>query len=334
MADSIYIYGTPGSVGGASTKLAHLLKLLRDIYQITLVLPNVATLKARDVQRYCVGTPCMLLKELPDRLEGTVLAVCERTFFSGGIARLLKAKGLRVIWSNEMMFPFEGEEDAVRAGLVDKVLFASEFQANAFRDTYSGIPFLITGNYIDGDDYPYHDRPQRAFTIGRLSRADVSKYPCNFPVFYERLGLRDARYRVMAWSQELQNQYRWHRFGPEWDLLPVRKETVPQFLASLEVFLYPLGHRVKESWGRAVVEAMLSGCVVVVPQGHQFENLVVHGETGFVCRNYSEFRSTVRELFENYSVLRALGRAASYRARTSLCNAVEHQRVWRQALSL
>ncbi len=35
--------------------------------------------------------------------------------------------------------------------------------------------------------------------------------------FYELLGLRDVRYRVMA------KQYRWHRFGPEWELLPKNK---------------------------------------------------------------------------------------------------------------
>jgi hypothetical protein len=111
--------------------------------------------------------------------------------------------------------------------------------------------------------------------LGRLSRPDPAKYPLDFPVFYEELGLGEVRYRVIAWSPEVAKQYRWHRFGPEWELLPPRKESALRFLHSLDVFLYPLGHRIKESWGRAVVEAMLTGCVPVVPEGHQLHELVV-----------------------------------------------------------
>jgi hypothetical protein len=45
-------------------------------------------------------------------------------------------------------------------------------------------------------------------------------------------------------------------FWSEWELLPEKKRAALKFLYSLDVFLYPLGHRIKESWGaRAVVEA-------------------------------------------------------------------------------
>jgi len=231
-----------------------------------------------------------------------------------------------------MMFPFKGEAEAVKEGLIERVLFVSEFQAATFADIYRKVPSFLTGNYIDPDDYAMRERNNPIFTVGRLSRADPKKYPLDFPVFYEELGLKEARYRVMAWSHDLQKQYRWHCFGPEWDLLPEKKEPALKFLYSLDVFLYPLGHRIKESWGRAVVEAMLTGCVPVVPAGHQFHRLMVHGDSGFICQDYREVKATVRELYENYPLRMKLSRQSSAYAREHLCSPEEHRRRWIEAL--
>ncbi|HXT42280.1 MAG TPA: glycosyltransferase [Candidatus Angelobacter sp.] len=331
----LYLFGVPGRIGGAATKIAHLIKLLQQDFNITLVLPNIAWCKDKDVKQLTEphGVHCFLLKNLSKTLEGVALAMCEKEFFSSGTASEAKARGLKLVWSNEMMWAFKGEAEAVKEGLIDRVLFVSEFQANVFADMYRDVPSFMSGNYIDPDDYAWRERCNSSFTLGRLSRADPKKYPLDFPVFYEELGLKEARYRVMAWSQDLQKQYRWHRFGPEWELLPVNKESALKFLYSLDVFLYPLGHRIKESWGRSVVEAMLTGCVPVVPAGHQFHKLMVHGESGFICGEYAEFKATARELCENYPLRMKLSRQCSEYAREHLCNPDEHRRRWVEALS-
>jgi glycosyltransferase involved in cell wall biosynthesis len=147
------------------------------------------------------------------------------------------------------------------------------------------------------------------------------------------MGLSEVRYRVMAWSPALQKQYRWHKFGPEWELLPEYKESALKFLYSLDAFLYPIGHKVKESWGRAVVEAMLTGCVPIVPAGHQFHKLISNGETGFVCRRFDEFRDSVRELYENYGLRKRISLAGAEYAREIICNREAHRRLWIEALS-
>ncbi len=331
----LFLLGMPGSIGGAATKVAHLLRLLHRCFEITVVVPDVRTLKDSEVRKNveALAIPCTLLNDVPRKTEGTALAICDKHFFAGGHARQLKERGLKVVWSNEMMWPFEGEEDAARQGLVDRVLFVSEFQATAFRSMYEGVPSLITGNYIDPDDYCWRERRNAIFTLGRLSRADVDKFPLDFPVFYEEMGLKEVRYRVMAWSPALQRQYRWHRFGPEWELLAEYKQSALKFLYSLDVFLYPLGHKVKESWGRAVVESMLTGCVPVVAAGHQFHKLIAHGETGFICREFGEFREAVFELFENYALRMKVGRTAAQRTREEICNPESHRRLWVEALS-
>ncbi len=332
---NLYLFGVPGKIGGAATKIAHLIRLLHGNFRITVVPPAIVFGKDKEVRPVTepFGVPLALLKDLPKKLDSVGLAVCELHFFTSGAARETKARGLKVVWSNEMMFPFKGEENAVKEGLIDRVLFVSEFQATAFAELYRDVPSLITGNYIDPDDYAWRERANPTFTLGRLSRPDPKKYPLDFPAFYEELGLKEARYRVMAWSQDLQKQYRWHRFGPEWELLSEKKESALKFLHSLDVFLYPLGHRIKESWGRAVVEAMLTGCVPVVPTGHQFHKLIVHGESGFICQEYREWKAAVRELYENYPFRQKVSRQCSDYAREHLCNPAEHRRRWIEALS-
>jgi glycosyltransferase involved in cell wall biosynthesis len=331
----LYLFGVPGNIGGAATKITHLVKLVHRDFDMTVVLPTVGLRKDKEVKQALqpYGVAALLAQNLPDILEGVALAICEQHFFTTGTAREVKARGLKLVWSNEMMFPFKGEAEAVKEGLIDRVLFVSEFQASAFAELYRGVPSFITGNYIDADDYPWRERRNPVFTVGRLSRADPMKYPVNLPVFYDELRLPEVRYRVMAWSDEVRKQYRWHRFGPEWELLPANKEPVLKFLHSLDVFVYPLGHRIKESWGRAVVEATLTGAVPVVPDGHQFDKLLVHGESGFICREYREWKATVRELYENYPLRQKISRQAVAHARTKLCNPEEHRRRWIEALS-
>jgi hypothetical protein len=78
---------------------------------------------------------------------------------------------------------------------------------------------------------------------------------------------------------------------------------------------------------------MLTGCVPVVPVGHQFHKLMAHGESGFICQEYREFKATVRELYENYPLRKKMSRQCSEYAREQLCNPEEHRRRWIEALN-
>ena len=131
----------------------------------------------------------------------------------------------------------------------------------------------------------------------------------------------------------MRRKYAWHRFGPEWELLPTNKVAAAEFLTGLDLFVYPLGHQVVESWGRSTVEAMLTGCVPLVPSGHNFEQMMVHGESGFICNDFAEFKAVARELHQNRALREQIGRAAAHHARTVLCNAEEHRRMWTEALT-
>ncbi|HAB16302.1 MAG TPA: hypothetical protein PLX89_20590 [Verrucomicrobiota bacterium] len=267
---------------------------------------------------------------LPRRLEGFALSLSNGRFFKHRIAERARARGLRIVWSSEMMWHYPGEEEAVRAGLVDKVLYVSELQRRVLSKGYRGLPGHVTGNYIDPRQFPFQERRLGTFTIGRLSRADPAKYPEDFPVFYECLGLPDTRFRVMAWSDDLRKKYRWHRFDDRWDLLESMAETQLRFLYSLDLFVYPLGHLFRESWGRSTVEAMLTGAVPLVPRGHHLENLMVHGESGFICDDIRDYQEQAQRLRLDFDYRRRIARQCRDHAEHELCNAAQHLKVWQE----
>ncbi|MFN0067675.1 MAG: glycosyltransferase [Limisphaerales bacterium] len=239
---------------------------------------------------------------------------------------------MRLVWSNEMMWEFKGEAEAVKAGLIDRVLFVSEQQRVAFAEIYQDVDCRVIPNYITPADFPYHEPSNPTFTLGRLSRPDPVKFPMDFPVFYEELGLDDVKFRVQAWGPELEKKFHWHRFDARWERLPPNKIPAAKFLQSLDLFVYPLGHQCIESWGRVVAEAMLTGCVPVVPAGHQFHNIFRHGEHGFICRTFAEYRDAVHELHDHASLRREIGRRAADHARHELFDEEKHRQTWLEAL--
>lgn len=326
----LLVFGWPGYIGGADTKLAHLLPLLHRDLDITVVPNDSYRLEEKVWTRFLdqLGISYCTLDQLPPKLDGYALALSNHRFFTERVAHRAKEMGLKVVWSSEMMWHHEGELEAVRAGLVDKVLYVSELQKKYLVEGYGQLPWAMTGNYVDPASFPFHERKHEVFTIGRLSRPAPEKYPEDFPVFYECLELPEVRFRVMAWSEELAAKYRWHKFDQRWELLSPEQEPQLEFLHSLDLFVYPLGHFFKESWGRSTVEAMLTGCIPLVPPGHHLDQLIVSGQTGFICGDFLEYKEHAQRLFFDYPYRRQIARQCREHAEQQICNRKRHQQLW------
>jgi glycosyltransferase involved in cell wall biosynthesis len=115
--------------------------------------------------------------------------------------------------------------------------------------------------------------------------------------------------------------------------LPAMNEEPLRFLQSLDLFVYSVAPNLRESWGRAIVEAMLSGVVPLLPAGtrHHLRNLVKHGESGFLCENDEDFGKYARILENDRQLLANCSRRAREDAVTRLCAAPEHIRLWEKA---
>ena len=365
----VYFFGWPSLIGGADTKLAHLLPLLRPEFDLTVVPPNPIWLRDSAGQRRLeeLDIPYVLLHQLPERLTGWGVALCNGEFLGSGAASEARRRGLRLAWSNEMMCLFPAERGALTLGLCDAVLYVSDAQRRTLEPQYQRIlsgetqlpPFhgkpaesegwiidsntgrklrwVMTGNYIDPGEFPFLKRDptqadDRPLTVGRLSRPDPAKFPPDFPRFYENLGLRQARFRVMGWSRQLAAQWPDHVFDHRWELLLPLAEPPSRFLQSLDLFVYSLHPTCRESWGRAVVEAMLSGAIPLVPDGeeHHLRNLIADGETGFLCASEAEFGRKARWLESHPEVRLQMSERARTMAERRFCKAEDHLDVWRR----
>jgi len=100
---------------------------------------------------------------------------------------------------------------------------------------------------------------------------------------------------------------------------------------TLDLFVYELGPRCRESWGRSAVEAMLCGAVPLLPRGggHHLEHLLEHGETGFLCADRGAFAEYARELQDDPVRRYAMAQAGREWAAEELCRADRHRRMWR-----
>lgn len=362
----VYLFGWPGPLGGAATKFAHLMRLLRRCYSLTVVALDAHELADGAWVQWMIenGVRHCHVDDLPRRLHGWGVSLCNSGFLGSRVWVDVRKRGLKMAWGNEMMWPLPGEAGAITLSQIDAMLYVSPVQRAALEPEYqrllrgtlhresippagrrhrgwienrsSGekVPWVMVGNYIDPTAFPFQERSCRGksgLTVGRLSRPDVFKFPVDFPQSYERLGLKNPRFQVMGWSSELGARWADHHFDERWTLLKPSEAVVP-FLQAIDLFVYEVGPRFRESWGRAVVEAMLTGAIPLLPKGggHHLENLVEHGRSGFLCRDRRDFARYARYLQDHPGARLRISRQCREAAVRRQCNARRHLRLWRQ----
>jgi hypothetical protein len=367
---NLYFFGWPSHLGGADTRCVHWLQLLHRHYRITVV-PNEPERLAEQKWRTWMGERgirALTWDRLPRRLRGWGLTFCNSFLLDGDRLAELRGRGLKFAWSNDMMWHFHRELGLVMAGFIDHIIYVSEAQRRALEPGYrqawtalavppeaplrrpgtlagriasphspgANLRWAITGNYIDPDFFPWVDRWTRRavgapLRIGRLSRPDPRKFPPDFPASYEGLKLKNPRYAVMGWTQQMADLWPRHRFSKRWTLLAPEAVPTVEFLQALDLFVYELSTDCQESWGRAVVEAMLTGAIPLVPAGggHHLDQLVPHGQCGYHCETRADYGRYARRLEQSPALCARMSRAARHYAANVLNNATEHRRWWR-----
>jgi glycosyltransferase involved in cell wall biosynthesis len=66
-------------------------------------------------------------------------------------------------------------------------------------------------------------------------------------------------------------------------------------LRNAKGFIYPSAW---ESFGLAIIESMVSGTPVIVSDIQPFSEIVIHGETGFICKNIKDYICAIESLDE------------------------------------
>lgn len=366
---NLYFFGWPSFLGGADTKLVHVLRLLHQHHSITVIPNDENRLKEVYWREWLadLGIKAISWSQLPPKLRGWGLAFCNGWILEGNRLADLQDRGLKFAWSNDMMWHIVGELGLIMAGTLNNIIYVSEVQRQAleplYRHAWTGLQvppskplenpntvngsipsphskkaklrWVMTGNYIDPTAFPYVERWKNRsrnapLVIGRLSRPDPIKFPRDFPESYEGLNLKRPKFSVMGWSNDLAKRWSDHHFDERWSLLEAEAMPSVDFLQGLDLFVYDLSTQCRESWGRAVVEAMLTGAIPLVPAGggHHLDQLVPHEKVGFLCHSRADFGRYARMLEKDHALCAKLSRAARRHAATVLNDPDEHRALW------
>jgi len=337
----LYVFQWISDLGGADTRLKELLVLLKDDFNITCIPNDEFRLNEKHNTDFLdsLGVKYCMPSSLPERTEGFAYANCNfRLFSERNRIDFIKSKGLKFLWSNDMMWATGEELEAIKAGKVDCCLFTSPFHWEILgKRIFPANPNqkgAILDNYFDSSTWPYVERPARKTTVfGKVSRDDHMKFSEDFPVFYESAtaGL-DASYRVMGWGANQDKRYSWFPFSERWQKLKPNAERTQDFLSSIDVFLYNCNHRFIENQSRAIVEAQLTGCPIVAPNKWNFPNMIWSQRTGFLWNDLEEAREACRQLSDP-DTRRRMGKLASECTRDIWCDSESAKQRWRALLN-
>ena len=345
-----YILQWPGAVGGADTRARDLIRLLLDCGGFNVkVLPNdlgwLKSDKATADWLASIGVPVLqrsaqLATSMAHR-GGVAFACCNFDLFKDDarLLRFVKDAALPFVWANDMMWHSDEELAAIKAGLVNCVLYTSDFHAMRMavpvRMAKPDALEALVDNYFWPDNHKFMNRPisRGHCVIGKHSRDDWAKYSENFPDFYERLGLADPRYSVMGWGDNQTAKWRWHQFDKSrWTTLPLNAMPVYDFLATLDVYVYNSHHKFVENQSRAIVEAAMSGLPIVAPNKYNFPNQIWHERTGYLWDNYGQCQTYCRRLEADPELRAEMGARASKLAFDIWCDRDRQLRQWSDVL--
>jgi hypothetical protein len=192
-------------------------------------------------------------------------------------------------------------------GLEPEVLYASSPLKKA-----AGWPGPVEHSLILLDDFLAVPMPRgvdRPFTVGRASRDVPDKHDAGDPMLYRMLASRGIKVRIMGGTC-LADQLGGY---PGIELIETGAEPMPQFLASLDAFVYRTG-AFYEPYGRVIFEAMASGLPVVVARRGGFSESIDNGSGGFVVDEQEEAFDRIMALANDSALHEKMARAARARA--------------------
>jgi hypothetical protein len=146
------------------------------------------------------------------------------------------------------------------------------------------------------------------------------KFSEEFPIFYESAtaGL-PVNFNIMGWNDELKTKYAWHPFSNRWKFLPTNAIKTQDWYAMIDLSLYDCNHLFRESQGRTIIEAQLTGCPVLAPKKWNFPNMVWNERTGVLWDSLEELHEELKA-FMNYDYRNQKGKLASDFTREIWCN--------------
>lgn len=153
---------------------------------------------------------------------------------------------------------------------------------------------------------PSKARPDRPFTVGRLSRDVVDKFHHEDPKLFRELAEAGVKVRLMG-ATCIANPIGPH---PNLEVLPAGAMPAEKFLSTIDALVYRTSTQWTEAWGRVVGEAMAMGMPVILEDRIGFCEVLTHDKDALIFRSTSESMEHVLALRADPARAEALGEAA------------------------
>lgn len=307
MQREIYIAGYPASVGGANTEMLH----------------NVALFREKGVDVHLVSMfplacaePAM--RALADEL-GCVSHDYERGIFrnkivaSWNLGRFLcylpeiiqDGRPKLVAWANCMTTASMIELKCHAMGWIDRFAFVSHYQRNLLLPALKAIrpvnelegyrPHYSLDPRLQGIQYRYRP-PGEDFVLGRISRDDPSKFsPDTWKIFRDVGTCRYRKRVVMLGFGERTARAIGNPPGGCYELYAPGQISAAEFYGRVHCVIHKTGGS-RESYCRIVPECYAAGVPIIVERDFAFPELIVDGETGFMCSSSADMSAIATEL--------------------------------------
>jgi len=170
-----------------------------------------------------------------------------------------------------------------------------------------GLAGAVEASPIDLSAFhPAANQPDRAFTIGRLSRDQVFKHHREDAMLYMMLAEQGCAVRIMG-GTVLHDRL---RQSTAIGLLAEGAVAAPDFLRQLDCFFYRTAEHLCEASGRVVFEAMACGLPVVCGRRGGYAEHIRHGENGFLVGTQEEAFDCIIALKADVALRERVGRSA------------------------
>ncbi len=308
MNHEVWICGYPGTCGGALTEMLHCIDLLRqhdvDVHLVPVdAISDIA--RAWDDSIGChthafEGTAMFADKILLGFNNGRLISKMP------DIVRDGRPKAF--VWWNTMTTQHRHELMCHMAGWIDYHAFGSEYQRSMLLPQLRSVNPEKTVEFEGYEQYLNPDNdlqrlsfeytpPTKSFTIGRISRDDPRKFAPDTWQILDSINTGSLRKRALILGFGGFTQ-RIHGDPPktlecrcvEADHLPVNV-----FYRSVHCIIHKTGGS-GESYCRIVPEAYAAGVPMIVEHKFAFPEIIIDGETGFMCEDGDEMIERAEQL--------------------------------------
>lgn len=299
----LWVAGYPSFYGGADTELDHNI----DLWCKHGVTVHLVPLFGEDakMREKCDLRGCTTHKYRPNIFKDKiVVSFCNGEFLSRLPEIMHNGKPDKIIWFNCMTWTFPKEIEAHKKGWIDYFGFVSNYQEKFLRpqlEQHNPVTRLegYRPNFQPTGAMFKYTPPTTHFHMGRVSRDDAGKYSADmWNIFYKVCSPIPTKTFILGWGDNSARKCGSAPSGLDWMTRTPNSIPVLEHYHNLHCIIHKTGGS-RESYCRIVPEAYAHGVPIIVEKDYAFPELIVDGETGFLCSSSDEMSYRASQLAFN-----------------------------------